>query len=253
MQHEQWQSLIPFYIAQTLAPQQEQAFEAHLTRCQDCQQEIDEWRIIASAVWREADSVAQNLPPLSQDVYNRLNYRDRPPSSRYSANPPRQQNRPLRQKPRQSSVPITMVAGITVALIFGALLIGLAMRDSSNNEVEVALQSGGGRNDITEPFGAGIGGGNDVTEPFGAGIGGGNDPITATPTRLGIIPTQITDTPSEIFVILQVSPSFTPILFLTNTPFQTPRPLATQIPPTARQISAIPIQQATSVPRKSVV
>jgi hypothetical protein len=235
MQHQQWQEFIPFYIAQTLPLHQKQAFEAHLGQCPQCQQEIDEWRMIASAVWRETDAAAQNLPPLSHEVYNRLNYRDRPPSSRFSANPPQQARRQsIRQQSQRSSVPLTMIAGITVALILGALLVGLALRDlPDENSQVVALQSGGS--------------GGDVTQAFGGGMGSGGDVTLIPPTTLGIIPTQGSILGTGGSGRTEFSPSFTPVPFVTNTPYQTPSPLATPVPPTVAQNPIIAIQQPTTI------
>ena len=51
MQHKEWQEQIPFYVAQTLSSDEIRLFEAHLLNCESCQQETDDWRGIASAVW----------------------------------------------------------------------------------------------------------------------------------------------------------------------------------------------------------
>lgn len=234
MQHQEWQELIPFYIAQTLAPKQKQAFELHLANCDACQQEIDDWRMIASAVWREADSAAHQLPPLSQDVYNRLNYRDRTPSSRLSANPPQQTRRQaIRQQSRQRTVPVTMVAGIAVALIFGALLIGLAMRDIPDNAQQIAFQGGGGSD-------------TQLTQAFGGGIGGG---IEATATPIGIIPTEVNNLGTGGSGRTEISPSFTPVPIVTNTPFSTPIPYPTDMPPTVPPSIGSTTLQNTTVPQ----
>ncbi len=142
MQHKEWQDLIPFYVAQSLSSDDMRRFEQHLASCASCQQDIDDWRIIASAVWRQADSVARDLPPLSQEVYNRLNYRDRAPQSRYSSNPPQRKEsaslvRPMKQS-RRFAMPFTLVAGIVVAVLFGGLLMLIALRPPQN-DVEIAL------------------------------------------------------------------------------------------------------------------
>ena len=184
MQHKEWQELIPFYVAQTLPPDEIRRFEAHLANCDSCQHEIDDWRVLASAVWREADDAARNLPPLSQEVYNRLNYRDRTPKSRYSTNPPVPKSdvpdnvRPMPHTGR-TRFPLTLVAGIVVAVFSGGLLMALALRPTQNPQ-EIAL-------DTTSSVA--------MTQQFaGGGIGGsGSDTpvqVTATSTRsLGIIPT----------------------------------------------------------------
>ena len=204
MQHQEWQEQIPFYVAQTLATDEIRRFEAHLENCDSCQREIGDWRGIASAVWREADDAAQNLPPLSQEVYNRLNYRDRAPQSRYSTNPPAARPatpdnvRPLPEKD-SNRFPITLVAGIVVAVLFGGLLMMLALRPPQNPQ-EIALD-GTNSADMTRQFGIGIGGGDIETQ------------ITATFTPdTGIIPTL----DPRIGNLDTVTPG--PPIFVTNTP-----------------------------------
>lgn len=134
MNHQEWQALIPFYLAQSLSPSEKLAFEQYMTRCGDkCQREIAEWRTIASAVWEMTDDAARNLPPLSQEVYNRLNYRQTLPATRHSSNPPRpayaqpleRRLPPPPSRPRWQ-LPISLVAGLVVTLLFGGLLIRVA-------------------------------------------------------------------------------------------------------------------------------
>jgi len=218
MQHKEWQDLIPFYVAQTLSADAIRRFEAHLADCDSCQHEIDEWRMIASAVWREADSAARGLPPLSPEVYNRLNYRDRAPQSRYSANPPVQQqatpeNVRVLPQSRRRSLPLTMVAGTVVAVIFGGLLMLLALRQGQTPS-EIALN-------LTQN--------SDVATDFAGGIGAGS---TETPVP-GIIPTEIT--PSVTY-----TPG--PVMFFTNTPIvsDTPTPTNTPVPPTTTDVPFVP-------------
>lgn len=198
MRHQEWQELIPFYIAQSLAPDDIRRFEAHLTTCEPCQAEIATWRTIASAVWREADDAARHLPPLSPEVYNRLNYRDKAPRSRYSANPPTRQDEDapsnVRSMPQsKNALPLTLVAGVIVALIFGGLLLTFALR-SPRDSSEVAL--GGTSDSLTEQF---------------AGVGGNQNTVSSTPTAtpLGVIPTLDSST---------AQPTSSAPLFFTNTP-----------------------------------
>lgn len=158
MTHQEWQLLIPFYIADTLPTQQKQQFEHHLRDCDSCQHEIAEWRSIASAVWANAEDAAQHLPPLSPEVYNRLQYRDKPPVSKHAANPPRPSYAPpSRQKQRvqlqprrrkqpsrakQIALPVTVAAGFIVAVLFGGLIVMLTIGNLPQDDVspnEVAL------------------------------------------------------------------------------------------------------------------
>lgn len=247
MQHKEWQEQIPFYVAQTLSPDEIRHFEAHLINCATCQQEIADWRGIASAVWREADDAAQNLPPLSQDVYNRLNYRDRAPQSRYSTNPPRSQTNdtpenvhPLKQTNR-SSFPLTLVAGLVVAVIFGGLLMTFALRPTQTAS-EIALN-------LTDS--------NSMTEQFGSDSTVIRE-LTPTQTPItDLIPTiSSSPEPTEtliqgppIFVTNTALPSATAIATLTPVPTNipetvTPVPIATQ---DSSSISAIQ-EAATALP-----
>ncbi|MEL6406075.1 MAG: zf-HC2 domain-containing protein [Chloroflexota bacterium] len=153
MSHQEWSDKIPFYIAQTLSPDEKRRFEAHLADCEICQAELAEWQPIAAAVWREGDEVAQSLPPLSQEVYNRLTYRDREPSSRFSANPPRPREDNLASVPerprteaidlptvRRFRVPATLVAGIVMVILFGSLIVYLN-RPTIGTEPEIILSA----------------------------------------------------------------------------------------------------------------
>jgi hypothetical protein len=216
--HQEWQDLVPFYVAQSLTAEQVRHFETHLASCKDCQAEIDEWRMVASAVWRDTDEVARQLPALSQEVYNRLSYRDRAPVSRYSANPPRPQPPQaaptevhsvapkvmVLPKSRRVQLPITMVAGLVVAVIFGGLLMMFALRSDEGDEVALNLTLVA-----------------DSTDEAGVQT---NPEVTSSPTQLAIIPTQ---DPSQAQIT--VSPTNNVNDFDTNTP----EPSATNtLPPT---------------------
>lgn len=205
MKHQELQALIPYYVAQTLSSEEERRFEAHLENCESCQADIELWRMIASAVWRETDEVARTLPPLSPEVYNRLNYRDKAPQSRYSTNPPRYQENRLRNseslQKSKTSLPLTLVAGLVVAFIFGGLLLFFALRRPSE-VVEIALDSTA--LSMTEQFGN-----SGLTEATAT-------PIVVTPsvTAIGIIPTldpNIGQIPTQ--ALTQGAPTF-----FTNTP-----------------------------------
>lgn len=153
MTHQDWQDMLPFYVAQTLSADDKRRFEAHLADCERCQDEIAQWEMIAGAVWREADEVAQSLPPLSQEVYNRLSYRDNAPASRFSSNPPRavadatqMQGRPRKsdtQRERRLRLPVTLVAGIALVLFVGGLVAYLNRPVAVTNEPEIVLSPAG--------------------------------------------------------------------------------------------------------------
>lgn len=66
--HNQWEELIPFYIASTLPIRQARALESHLASCETCRQSVEQWRAIAGAVKEEATAQSRGLPPLSPQV-----------------------------------------------------------------------------------------------------------------------------------------------------------------------------------------
>ncbi|MAU08562.1 MAG: hypothetical protein CL607_01980 [Anaerolineaceae bacterium] len=147
MSHQDWQEMIPFYISQTLTPQEAQALEQHLVTCVACRREVNEWRQVASAVWFAADEAAQKLPPLSQEVYNRLQYRDRPPASRYSANPPRpQSSQPqtatppdrIRRPMTGFRAPLAAAAAVLATLLVGGFFLFLNGNRPEPTEVAAA-------------------------------------------------------------------------------------------------------------------
>lgn len=232
MHHQEWQERIPFYIAQTLSADELRQFELHLANCEHCQREIDEWRMVASAVWREADDVARSLPPLSQEVYNRLNYRDRAPKSRYSSNPPSATPENVQRIPSQKrrySI-LSLVAGFILVIAFAGFLTFFAFRPTITDPTEqvIALDS----TEFASPFGSG---------GMGGGIDTDDDPSS---TPLGVIPTfdssgvqSTIDEPTATVII------GTPI-FATNTPIVLP----TSVPTEEDDITAATIFDPTVFP-----
>ncbi|MCA9914889.1 MAG: hypothetical protein KC496_16160, partial [Anaerolineae bacterium] len=193
MNEKQWQELIPFYVAQTLPPEQARAFEQYAAaHGERCTREIDEWRRLAAAVWSEADSVAKQLPPLSQEVYNRLNYREAQPT-RYGTNPPRPDYAPPASKgqSRRGGVPITLVAGIVMALLFGALLLGIGLRPGEEEDSNTQIAQNLTLEASQDAAAAAIGLAEDTATPSGTPIGGGilNTPFPSPTITNTIIPT----------------------------------------------------------------
>lgn len=138
MEHN-WYDLIPFYVARTLPQDTMQAFEMALTHDDTLRREVQEWRIIASAVWLDTDVVAKQLPPLKPDIYEKLAYRrplagttDSAPIPDYAAHPSARRGR----APRRIQIPLTMVAGLVGVLVCGALLILAA--SNRDNPLQVA-------------------------------------------------------------------------------------------------------------------
>lgn len=238
MTHQQWQDLIPFYVAQTLPPEQARAFEQYTAQCGiRCQREIEAWRSIAAAVWLETDASARPLPALSPEFYQRLSQRSTPVPS-YSAEsaptsyvaPPAAAPRPRRER---GGVPVTLVAGILVALVFGALLLGIGLRpgDEAADETELALNSSPAASD--EQAGAAA---IEVVD------GSETPPLTPTPLASsttvpgsGILPTPITEQPSAVPSSTPIPPGSEAALPQASS---LPPPTTTPLPPTS-----VPLEQ----------
>ena len=130
--HQQWEDLIPFYIARTLPAEESRALEQHLAQCTHCQQTVNEWRVIASGVWRQTDTLARNLPPMAEHVRQHAT----------QSAPSRQQIQPVQKNEqgyyeikyhrlpeeqptarRFSRVPVTMAAALVTMVLFGGILL----------------------------------------------------------------------------------------------------------------------------------
>ena len=217
---DNWQNLIPFYVANTLSDTEKRAFEAYLEQCGiPCQQAVEEWRTIGSATWQHINTNIAGLPPLSQDVLNEVK-KDAPIRKSKKVVTPQQfngdsmvsqapvypitasyPNRPSRQT---RNLPLTMVAAVLTVFIFGGILLSqLTPNDLEPGAGIVALPT---EADVTiEP-----------TEQFGgpAGI----EPVN--PNGSGIIATPTSHAP-------QASATFTPSVMPSRTP----------IPPTQAAIN----------------
>jgi anti-sigma factor RsiW len=62
--HEEWEALIPFYLARTLPQAEVVRLEQHLQQCPHCRRAVEEWRIIAESVYTDATVQGRQLPPL---------------------------------------------------------------------------------------------------------------------------------------------------------------------------------------------
>jgi len=195
---EKWKDLIPFYVADTLSDSEKKALEAYLTKCgAPCQDEINEWRVIASATWQHVNTNNLDLPPLSQHVLKEV-AKDAPfraSNKVITSNEFRDhtlQQAPVYPKPpsnkkmRPSSrFPMTMVAAFMTVLIFGGVL--LSQLKPSDLEPQTLVQ-------ITNVNEATV---VTVTEEFGGSVG-----IQPTnPNNSGILstPTPFAPRPSETF------------------------------------------------------
>jgi uncharacterized protein YraI len=129
--HENWQELIPFYIAGSLTKAEAQKLERHLSKCIYCRQVLDDWRTIGRVVRAEAESWGLDLPPLSPQIQAQL-------GSQISVNGHHEGEatqsfmRPVYQRMTASRtrswVAPTMAAAVLVVVLSGALLWYLANR-----------------------------------------------------------------------------------------------------------------------------
>jgi hypothetical protein len=188
---DKWKDLIPFYVADTLSDADKQAIEAYLAQCGDpCQEEIEEWRVIASATWQHVNINNLDLPPLSQRVLQEV-AKDAPfrasnkvitstdfqgDNAHQAPVYPRTESK--RKQRRSSRFPVTMVAAFMTMVVFGGILLSQLTPDDI--EPETLVQITNVQDDVTEmpvtvtqPFGGSIG--IQPTNPNGSGI-------IATPT-----------------------------------------------------------------------
>jgi uncharacterized protein YraI len=165
--HENWQELIPFYIAGSLPKAEAQKLERHLSKCIYCRQALDDWRTIGRVVRAEAESWGLDLPPLSPQMQAQM-------GSQVSVNGHHVDEttqtfmRPVYQREAfsrtRSWVTPTMAAAVLVVVFSGALLWYLANRKPLP---EVSLT-----NIAAVPTGTG-----------GSGSGGSSQPsVTPSPT-----------------------------------------------------------------------
>ena len=73
---DEWQSLIPFYVAGTLPEADRRKVEFYLEHSADCRQALEDWLIIRDAIHAQSKSWASELPPLSAFVRSQIEYAD---------------------------------------------------------------------------------------------------------------------------------------------------------------------------------
>jgi hypothetical protein len=203
-----WVELIPFYVAKTLPPEMMQAFEVVLAQDAGLQREVQEWRVIASVVWQETDSIAKQLPPLPPEIYEKLGYRRPFADAAMGVSTPDYATYPnsRRPAPRRIQLPITLVAGLLVVVVFGALLIFAANNLNENIEVASAIT------------------------------------ITGTPTHHTSFAAAATMTAEQVMTQLAIGTVQTLVAFPTNTPIVEP----TGLPLTATPRPNLPVQPTTA-------
>lgn len=202
--HDRWLELIPLYVAHQLTPEQNAALEHHIARCQECQQELKEWQVIASVVKNEATTWATPLPPLSMKVRTEVQEK-KDSNSNARPQPPRVTQLmeptligPAEQR-RRGRWPLSLVAAAITIVLFSSILVYVATRggneETSNPDV-VGLSANDTSNTrlpATQP--------NDVASPtftpFGGAVGNPPHPFTPLPTNT-FLPFQVTAQPGPV-------------------------------------------------------
>jgi hypothetical protein len=126
--HKQWQELIPFYAAGTLAEAQVVSLNRHLAGCDVCSRVLDEWRVIGEAVRDEGSAWAEEVPPLSERARAEIQIPRQGASTWVNGHRP---DAPVQTAPRQpfSSAanrryaPVTLAAAVIAVVVFGGLLL----------------------------------------------------------------------------------------------------------------------------------
>ncbi|GEM_PF-1872495 len=230
-----WQDLIPYYVARSLPPAQMQAFEAQLAHDSHLRQELEDWRRIAAAVWREADAAARHLPPLSPEIYKQLQYRN-------GAQPVNPTAMPLTPRVRQmalgrlNSSPLMFVAGFLVVFLCGGALLLSAIRQIRPEIITTAVAM------ATDGLGAPM-------SPFTPTPGPTQCVIPAGSTRPGCVTATPSYTPTDS--------TWTPIPRASSTPIIV-RPLPTMTPrsgslPTITPVRLLPTQPPANLQPTQVV
>jgi len=197
-----WKDLIPFYVADTLSDRDKQAVEAYLLQCgAPCEDEVEEWRVIASATWQHVNTHSTELPPLSQAVLQDV-AKDAPfrasnkiiTSTEFHGDGQHQapvypRSASKQKRRRDSRFPLTMVAAFVTMVIFGGILLSQLTPDDLDPQTLVQITNVNEATlvTITDEFGGSTG--IQPTNPNGSGI-------LATPTQLAPQPSAtFTSTP----------------------------------------------------------
>ncbi len=133
--HNNWEELIPFYIAGTLSKAEASRLENHVAHCDDCRKSLDEWRQIASVVRADAASQMRDLPPLSARVLQVANGQA---SVRHYSYIPSATPQPTRG---YRSASITLIAAVITVVLIGGLLTLMLTRTPQQQQGVALLPS----------------------------------------------------------------------------------------------------------------
>src|SRR5690606_39203077 len=125
---DNWEALIPFYVAGTLSREETAHLEKVLAHNAEARRSLEEWRGIAAAVRADAARQLRDLPPLSAQVIAQANaqaadrryFQPQIAASERSAAPV--------VKRRAAPLSITMLAAVFTVVIFGGLLAFMVLR-----------------------------------------------------------------------------------------------------------------------------
>ncbi len=222
MDKQVWTEQIPFYLNGTLNEHDRQAFEHALRDNPAWQREIDEWRTLADAVYRDAAAHSKRLPPISAQLREAIaggqsaqmpppNYNNGtgagagtqqliplpPRQSTGATMPPRSAGRGNRRVTNAVGAMVTIAAAVAVLIAAGILLMTVTEPDAELTPDAVAAL---GTEAETE------------TEAFGA------PQSQSTPTRFALPVTTATLTPiPPTAIVPPTDPQQAPFVPPTNT------------------------------------
>lgn len=139
--HKQWHALIPYYLNGTLDQGSRIALERHLAICPACRDAVEDWRLVAGAVYEETAALAAQTPPITTSL--RAAVHAGPVSSENghsqatipvaavrpdSAPHPAWSVERARAPRRRVRIPLTLAAVFAVVLGFGLLLAYIGAR-----------------------------------------------------------------------------------------------------------------------------
>jgi anti-sigma-K factor RskA len=132
MAHQDYKEMLAPHALTALDPQDESALHQHLATCPECRTELDQWRATASAL-------ACAAPPVEPSAQARERILE---SVRAESGPSRSTPAKVIQLPpawKRRSSPVVRFEAIAAALIFVALIIGLAVLWKQNRNAKTEL------------------------------------------------------------------------------------------------------------------